>query len=63
MVIPAERRNKMAKKSPQQFIKRQKEMERARKAKEKMAKRQQGKKEDEVPDNDAAGITDNSITE
>ncbi|OPY12180.1 MAG: hypothetical protein A4E66_01203 [Syntrophus sp. PtaB.Bin001] len=53
----------MAKKSPQQFIKRQKEMERARKAKEKMAKRQQGKKEDEVPDNDAAGITDNSITE
>ncbi len=38
----------MGRKSPQQFIKRQKEMARAQKAKDKMAKRQSQKNDDSV---------------
>ncbi|HEX2959702.1 MAG TPA: hypothetical protein VHO70_22895 [Chitinispirillaceae bacterium] len=41
----------MGKKSPQQFIKRQKEMERAQKARNKMAKRQ-AKKDGGEPENE-----------
>ncbi len=48
----------MARKSPQQFIKRQKEMERAQKAREKMAKRQQGNKNNEEREAEPGGATD-----
>lgn len=51
----------MARKSPQQFIKRQKEMERAQKAREKMAKRQE-KKEGLVTKNDLSENSDQPIT-
>ncbi|MCK9275532.1 MAG: hypothetical protein M0P57_10645 [Syntrophales bacterium] len=51
----------MARKSPQQFIKRQKEMERARKAKEKMAKRQ-GKKSNKEMESDPTGTGDKTVT-
>lgn len=42
---PEEERRNMAKQSQNKFIKRQKELERIRKASEKMAKRQQQKKD------------------
>jgi hypothetical protein len=42
---PEEDRRSMAKQSQNKFIKRQKELERVRKANEKMAKRQQQKKD------------------
>jgi hypothetical protein len=42
---PEEDRRNMAKQSQNKFIKRQKELERVRKANEKMAKRQQQKKD------------------
>ncbi|SEM43773.1 hypothetical protein SAMN04489760_11575 [Syntrophus gentianae] len=44
----------MARKNPAQFVKRQKEMERAQKARDKMAKRHHDKEGD--------GITENSTT-
>jgi len=50
----------MARKSHQQFMKKQKEMERARKAKEKMAKRQ-GKKESAADENDFTKHSDQPI--
>jgi len=50
----------MGRKSPQQFVKRQKEMERAKKAREKMAKRQE-KKEGVVTENDSSGISDEPV--
>ena len=52
----------MAKKSPQQFIKRQKEMERAQKAKEKMAKRHHEKKNSGETDDELIGHADDPIT-
>jgi hypothetical protein len=52
----------MARKSPQQFVKRQKEMERAKKAREKMAKRQE-KKDDVATETDASGIPAEPIAE
>lgn len=61
MTILQDRRKMMARKSPQQFIKRQKEMERAQKAREKMAKRQE-KKEGLVTKNDLSENSDQPIT-
>lgn len=52
----------MARKSPQQFAKRQKEMERAKKAREKMAKRQE-KKEGVATETDPLGIPEEPIAE
>jgi len=52
----------MGRKSPQQFIKRQKEMERAKKAREKMAKRQE-KKEGVVTENESSGIPEEPSAE
>ncbi|OPY16167.1 hypothetical protein [Syntrophus aciditrophicus] len=51
----------MSRKSPQQFVKRQKEMERARKAREKMAKRQE-KKECLVTEKDLSENSDQLIS-
>jgi len=59
--MPEDRRRNMGRKSPQTFIKRQKEMERAKKAREKMAKRQQ-KKEDVVAVIESFGISGEPIT-
>jgi len=50
----------MGRKSPQQFVKRQKEMERAKKAREKMAKRQE-KKEGVVAEDDSSVISDEPV--
>jgi hypothetical protein len=61
MAMPEDRRRNMGRKSPQQFVKRQKEMERAKKAREKMAKRQE-KKEGVVAENDSSVISDEPIT-
>jgi hypothetical protein len=53
----------MAKKSPQQFAKRQKEMERARKAQEKMAKRQGKKDNGSSETTEDSGTADEPITQ
>lgn len=47
----------MARPSQDKFIKRQKELERLRKASEKMARRQE-KKDNKAPESDTSGITD-----
>jgi len=62
MATPEDRRRNMGRKSPQQFIKRQKEMERAKKAREKMAKRQE-KKEGVVTENESSGIPEEPSAE
>ena len=54
--MPEYRRRNMGRKNPQTFIKRQKEMERAKKASEKMAKRHK-KKEEMVAVTDSSGIS------
>jgi len=51
----------MARKNPQQFIKRQKEMERAQKAREKMAKRHREKKEEELQEDTANGHSEETL--
>jgi len=52
----------MGRKSPQQFVKRQKEMERAQKAREKMAKRHQGNKNSEETEADPVSSADEPIS-
>jgi len=59
--IPKSSGEVMARKNPQQFIKRQKEMERAQKAREKMAKRHRDKKDDELQEGTANGHSEETL--